>query len=189
MANVDNPSGFTPVRYLSGAPYNGATNRYAILAADGTATFVGDLVVIGGSATTDGVPSVVQAAATNTNIAGAVVGFEIDPTNLGLLYRTASTLRYCLVSDDPFVLYEVQEDSDSAALTVDEVGENCDIVVGSGNTTTGISAMEIDSSDHKAATAQIRVIRLVPREDNAIGNQAKWEVLINEHCYKTTAGT
>jgi hypothetical protein len=189
MANVDNPSGFTPVRYLSGAPYNGATNRYAILAADNTATFVGDLVKIGGSATADGVPSVVQATAGATNIAGAVVGFEIDPTDLTLLYRAASTLRYALVSDDPYVLYEAQEDSDVAALTVDEVGENCDIIVGSGNTTSGISAMEIDSNTHTANAANVRIIRLVPREDNAIGNYAKWEVLINEHCYKTTSGT
>jgi hypothetical protein len=147
------------------------------------------LVKIEGSATADGVPSVEQAAATNTNIAGAVVGFEVDPTNLGLLYRTASTLRYALVADDPFVLFEVQEDSDAAALTVDDVGENCDIIVGSGNTTSGISAMELDSSTHTASTAQIRVIRLVPREDNAVGTNAKWEVLINEHCYKTTSGT
>jgi hypothetical protein len=189
MANVDNPSGFTPVRHLSGAPYNGATNRYAILAANGTATFVNDLVVVGGSGTADGVPSVIQAAATNTNIVGSVVGFEILPTDLTVMYRLASTLRYALVCDDPYVIYEAQEDSDSAALTVDEIGENCDIVVGSGNTTSGISAMEIDSSDHKTATAQIRVVRLVPREDNAIGNQARWEVLINEHAYKSTSGT
>lgn len=189
MANVDNPSGFTPVRYLSGAPYNGATNRYALLATDNTATFVGDLVIPGGSATADGVPSIAQAAATNALILGAVVGFEVDPTNLGLLYRTASTLRYALVCDDPYVLYEAQEDSVGAALTVDDVGENCDIVVGSGNTTSGISAMEIDSSDHKTGTAQIRIIRLVPREDNAVGTNAKWEVLINEHAYKSTTGT
>ena len=189
MANVDNPSGFAPVRHIDGAPYNGQANRYAILAANNTATFVGDLVIIGGSATADGVPSVTQAAATNTNIAGAIVGFEIDPTDLTLLYRLASTLRYALVCDSPWILYEVQEDSDAGALTVDEVGENCDIIVGSGNTTSGISAMEIDSSTHTASTAQIRVIRLVPREDNAVGTNAKWEVLINEHCYKSTSGT
>lgn len=189
MANTDNPSGFTPVRHLNGSPYNGQANRYAILSGNGTATFVGDLVVIGGSGTDDGVPSVVQAAATNTNIAGAVMGFEIDPTNLGLLYRTASTLRYAMVCDDPYVLYVAQEDSDGGALTKDEIGENCDIVVGSGNTTSGISAMELDSSDHKTGSAQIRIIRLSPQENNAIGTNAKWEVLINEHAYKSTSGT
>lgn len=189
MANTDNPSGFTPVRHLNGSPYNGQSNRYALLASNGTATFVGDAVVVGGSATAEGVPSIAQAAAGNTNIVGVVMGFEIEPTNLALLYRLASTLRYALVCDDPMVLHNVQEDSDGAALTVDEVGENCDIIVGSGNTTSGISAMEIDSSTHTAATAQIRVIRLAPMEDNAVGNQAKWEVLVNEHAYKSTSGT
>jgi len=189
MPNVDNPNGFSPVRHLNGAPYNGASNRYAILSGNGTATFVADLVVAGGSGTDDGVPSVVQAAATNTNIVGAVMGFEVEPTNLSLLYRLASTLRYALVCDDPYVIYTVQEDSDVAALTKDEIGENCDIIVGSGNTTSGISAMEIDSSTHTASTAQIRVIRLQPVSTNAIGNQARWEVLINEHAYKSTSGT
>ena len=189
MANVDNPSGFAPVRHISGAPYNGQSNRYAVLAADGTATFVGDLAKVGGSATADGVPSIVQATAGATNLVGPIMGFEIEPTNLELEYRLASTLRYALVADDPWLLCEAQEDSDSAALTVDEVGENCDIIVGSGNTTTGISAMEIDSSTHTASAANVRIVRLVPRANNAIGNQARWEVLINEHAYKSTSGT
>ena len=189
MANVDNPSGFAPVRHISGAPYNGQSNRYSLLAADGTATFVGDLVKIEGSATADGVPSVEQATAGATNIAGPVIGFEILPTDLTVLYRLASTLRYALVCDDPYMLCEAQEDSDGGALTVDEVGENCDIIVAAGNTTSGISAMEIDSSTHTANAANIRVIGLVPRANNAVGTNARWEVLINEHAYKTTSGT
>lgn len=189
MANVDNPSGFRPVRHINGAPYSGATNRYAIPASDGTATYVYDLLKVGGSATADGVPTAIQAAATNTNIVGPVVGFEVNPSDLTLMYRAASTLRYALVADDPGLICEAQEDSDSAALTADEVGENCDIIVAAGSAVSGISAMEIDSSTHTASTAQVRVIRLVPRDDNAIGNQAKWEVLINEHAYKSTSGT
>ncbi len=189
MANVDNPYGFWPTRHISGAPYNGQANRYALLAADGTATFVGDLVLIEGTATPEGVPSVEQATAGATNIAGPVIGFEVDPTNLQLLYRTASTLRYALVSDDPWMCLRAQEDSDAGALTVNEVGENCDIIVAAGNTTSGISAMEIDSSTHTANTANVRIIRLLPVPNNAVGTNAQWEVLINEHAYKTTSGT
>lgn len=189
MANVDNPYGFWPTRHISGAPYNGQANRYALLAADGTATFVGDLVKIEGTATDDGVPSVEQATAGATNIAGPVIGFEVDPTNLQLLYRLATTLRYALVCDDPWMLCRAQEDSDGGALTITEVGENADIIVAAGNTTTGISAMEIDSSTHTANTANVRIIRLYPVSNNAVGTNAQWEVLINEHCYKTTSGT
>jgi hypothetical protein len=61
-------------------------------------------------------------------------------------------------------------------------------VVGTGSSTTGLSAMEIDSSSKVATTAQLRLLNLVKRPDNAVGNQAKWHVMINEHVFKTTAG-
>ena len=68
------------------------------------------------------------------------------------------------------------------------VGNNADVVVGSGSTTTGSSGMELDSSDVKTATAQLRILQLVQREDNAVGDNANWEVMINEHRLTTTTG-
>jgi hypothetical protein len=56
------------------------------------------------------------------------------------------------------------------------------------STSPGQSAHEIDRSTVVTSTAQLRLLRLVPREDNAHGAWAKWEVLINEHVYKATAG-
>lgn len=181
MANQDRPSGLKPVRHLNGAPYNGQVNRYCFLAADGTATFVGDLVKLSGSAHTDGTPSIAQAAAGDAAV-GVLVGLEPDPTNLGLKHRTASTLRYAYVADDPSLIFEIQEDSAGGALTVAEVGLCTNVIVAAGNTTTGASGMELDSSDTATDTAgQLRILRLVPREDNAIGDNAKWEVQIAEH--------
>lgn len=180
MANTDRPSGLKPIRSLTG-PYTGQCNRYAFLAADGTATFIGDLVKLSGTAHTDGTPAIAQAAAGDAAI-GVLVGLEPDPTNLGSKYRVASTFRYAYVADDPNLLFEIQEDSDGAALAVTAVGLCTNVVVGSGSTTTGNSAMELDSSDTGTDTAgQLRIIRLVPREDNAVGDYAKWEVQIAEH--------
>lgn len=181
MANADRPNGLKPIRHLSGAPYNGQANRYAFLAADGTATFIGDLVKLSGTAHTDGTPAIAQAAAGDAAI-GVLVGLEPDPTNLGLRHRTASTLRYAYVADDPSLIFEIQEDSDTSTLAVTEVGLCANVVVGSGSTTTGASGMELDSSDVSTDTAgQLRILRLVPREDNSIGTNAKWEVQIAEH--------
>ena len=191
MANTDRVNGARPVRYLNGAPWNGKVNRYYLPSTDGTACFVGDFVKSAGSADADGVQTVAQAAAGDA-LLGVIVGFEPNPDNLSLLYRVASTARYVLVCDDPDVIFEIQEDSVGGAMTAGETGNNGDITVAAGSTSTGSSGMELDSSNVIATTtgaAQLRVIRLSNRADNEIGTWAKWEVLINEHEHKSTTGT
>lgn len=180
MANLDRPSGLRPVRTLSGAPFK--IEECCILAADGTATFVGDPVKLSGTGHTDGTPAVVQAAAGDA-LFGVVVGFAPDPTNLNLVHRTASTFRRCFVVVGPDVVYEIQEDSDGGAMAVTDIGKCGDVVVAAGNATTGTSAVELDSSNVQAVDAggQLRVLRLVPRVDNEIGTNARWEVVIAEH--------
>jgi len=187
MANLDTPFGFKPVKHLSGSPWNGKANVYYIPSTDNTAVFKGDAVKSAGSADATGkYPTVAQAAATNS-IRGVVVGFGDNPNVMIQAdyplrqYRPAATAMYCLVVDDPHVIFEVQEDSVGNSITADMVGLSTDITVGSGSTTTGKSAMELDSSDTATAAGQCKILRLVDREDNELGTNAKWEVLIIEH--------
>ncbi len=186
MANVDSPFGLKPVRYFSGAPYNGAVNRYYVPASDGTAIFIGDAVSLAGSADADGVPSVAQAAAGGT-IIGVVVGVEAV-TRDSTTYREASTDRYVLVADDPGLLFMAQEDSAGGALAAADVGRNVDLVVGAGDTSTGLSGMELDSSTSATTTAQVRIVSLWNADDNEIGTNAKWLVRIVEHRNATATG-
>jgi len=187
MANLDRPTGFSPVKNLNGSPWNGKGNIYYIPATDGTATFIGDAVKSAGSADATGMyPTVAQAAASEA-IRGVIIGFGLDPyimvnpDNLNMKYRLASTAMYCLVVDDPFVIFEIQEDSVANYIAATMVGLSTDIVVGSGSTTTGKSAMELDSSDTATAAGQCKILRAVNRPDNALGNHCKWEVTIIEH--------
>lgn len=85
-------------------------------------------------------------------------------------------------------MYEIQDDSDGGALTAASVGLNADIVVGTGSTTTGTSAMELDSSTVNTTSAQLRILGLSHRADNEIAANAKWLVMINEHELKSTTG-
>ena len=66
MANSNTPMGLRPVRHRNGAPYNGAATRYFVPASDGTALFLGDPVVVAGSADADGVMTVTRATAAAT---------------------------------------------------------------------------------------------------------------------------
>lgn len=198
MANSDKPSGLKPVGYISGAPWNGEFNVYQALAADGDAIFKGDLVRLTGACDATGkYPTVTQYATSDAHTIGVAIGFSVtaphlafDPADLIQPYRTASTLMYVCVIDSPFVLYEMQEDSGAAAIAAAEVGENCELIVAAGNTTTGLSIMELDSSTMaNTATLPVRVMRLIDREDNAIGDQAKWLVKLNTHIHITDSAT
>lgn len=188
MANGNSPFGLKPVRHRNGAPYNGAVNLYYVPASDSTAIFIGDAVKSAGSAdATTGVPTVAQAAAGDT-IRGVVVGVVPD-TAQSLTYRAASTARYLLIADDPDLEFEVQEDAVGGALALASVGLNADIVVGSGSTTTGLSAMQLDTSTVTTSSAQLRILGFVNRVDNEFASaNAKVRVMINEHELKATTG-
>lgn len=198
MANTNAAFGLLPVRYLNGAPYNGAANMYLIPSSDASDVYIGDPVKVGGTAgaagtTVNGVdchgmPTAIVAAAGDT-LLGVVVGFLPDQSGLTTLKRTASTNRIALVVDDPNVIFEVQEDAVGATTALVDIGENADIVYAAGNATTGRSGVMLDSSTRVTTTAQLRMLRFVPRADNEPASaNAKLEVLINEHQLKSTSG-
>lgn len=188
MANLDTPFGLKPVKHLMGAPWNGKVNTYYVPVGNSTAMFVGDAVVSDGTADATGkFPGITQATA-GANIRGVVVGFGdnpytmIHPDTPLRNHCPATTAMYAFVVDDPFVIFEMQEDSGGAALAITAVGLSTNIVVGSGSTATGKSAMELDSSDTGTdTTGQCKLLRVVDREDNALGTNCKWEILIVEH--------
>jgi hypothetical protein len=188
MANVDTPFGLRPISNMAGMGVANRVRPYTVLAADAVAMFVGDLVKLTGTEaiSDDGFtyPVVAQAAATNTCV-GVVIGFKINPDYLGQIHRTASTLRTAIVVDDPYAIFEAQV---NGTLVAADVGLNADITVGSGSTILGLSAMEVDQSTVKSATDVLRILRVLNSVDNETGANAKVEVMINEHQYKSTVG-
>lgn len=180
MANTSRVSGLRPVRRLSGKPFQ--IEEMVLLAADNTATFVGDLVKLSGTGDTDGTPAIAQCAAGEAAV-GVIIGFRANPDSLGQLHRPAAQLRRALVVVSPDTVYEIEEDGVGGAMAVTDIGKCGDVAVGAGSTVTGFSGMTLDSSNVQAVDAggQLRVLRLVPREDNEIGLSAKWEVVIAEH--------
>jgi len=206
MANTDSPFGFKPVGHLQGLDWSEKVRWYFVPATDGTAIGLYDLVipVNTGAEAIGEFPICAQATAGSTVLLGSAVAFRTDPpsTPRGLqgdntipryTYRPASTAMYVGVTDDPYIIYEAQEDSVGSNLAAADVGTNCDIIVATADATTGLSQMEIDSSTTTPSTANVRILGLAPANaqvglTNAIGTNAKWRVLINEHFFKGTAG-
>lgn len=166
MANADAAFGFRPIN-RDGSPYNGATLRCVIPSGDSTATFIGDAVKLGGTSQ-NGYPTVIQAAAGDP-VFGVVTAFEADPDGLGNQYRLASTERYCQVATAFDGYFEVQSDDDTTALAITNVGHNANFIVGTGSTTYGVSAMELDSSSATTtATLDLQIVGFPDREDNLL---------------------
>lgn len=193
--NINRPGGLKPVKHLNGMPWNGKARMYYIDAAYAFAIFTGDAVISGGSADASGKYPTVKRAAAGEALRGVVIGVSdqpyiaVDQNDLNRAYSPASTAGYCLVVDDPDVIFEIQEDNDGGDISADDVGSNSDLVATAGSTVTGLSGMELDSSVTAAgATAQLRILGLANKEDNDLGAHAKWDVLINEHELKSTTG-
>lgn len=181
MANSNAPTGLTPVRNANGSPYVAQLSTYYVPSSDSTALFIGDPVIIAGDADAIGVPTATRATAGATNrITGVVCGFVPSPTIVANGYRLASTAEYILVETGPDVVYEIQEDAVGGALAATNVGQNIDLVAGSGSTYTKRSGWQADSSTAgTGATLQCRILRFVNRPDNEIGANAKILVRIN----------
>ena len=183
MANVDRPNGARSAgRTLTGGSPQPAV-EYSVDSSNSTAIFIGDFVV----READG--NVAPYTGTGGgNLLGVCVGIKGDYGDLNRRYLPASTAGTIYVIDDPDHVFIVQEDDGGTALTAADAGANCDVLAGTGDTTSGMSRHEIDRSTVTTSSAQLRLIRLVPAEDNAHGDFAKWEVVINEHAYKSTSG-
>lgn len=194
MANQDIPRGFSPIGSTSASDYNGKTAAYAIAAADTTPVGVGDLVKRTGAMVEingQSYPVVTRAAAADTQLEGAVVGFDIDSETFST-FRTSgakSADRIVYLPADPYVEYEAQTDGNIPDASA---GLNADIIVGNADSVTGQSIMEIDSGTTTApATTAALPLRLVRRSRSVkseSGTNAVWVVRINQSATRDTTG-
>ena len=185
MANVNAPFGLRPVRYLSGAPYNGAANVYTVAAGYGTAIYVGDPVVDIGTVTTNADGTItkdVQLAATTDVMTGVVIAVLPD-TRDSLVYRAASTLRRILVADDPNLIFEAQE-ATGGGLTSADLGLNISFNAGTPSTITGRSGLTLKTDTEAVTnTLALKLFGISSKPSNETGDSCIWLVRINRHRY------
>jgi len=189
MANANIPQGLRPFRDGSNRMWTGGGNTYYIDTAANN-FYIGDPVIIAGSADADGVATVTKAtAAGGAYMLGPVVSVE-PITRDSTTYREASTARYVWVADNPDLVFLVQEDGVGGALAVTDVGLNADWIAGSGSTVTGLSGMMLDTSTKATtATLQLRIQGFNQSVDNEVGSaNAKVLVTINLHSRRNATG-
>ena len=191
MANVNAPFGLKPVRYASGAPYNGAANPYFATGASG-AIFLGDPVVMTGTANTSefgGYPAgtlatVGPATAGDGNPVLGVCVAVLPVTRESVIYREDSTDRVIMVADDPELVFHGQTDAAGTDWAATDVGSFANLLTGAGSTVNGLSGFTLDTTDGPAnndPSNQLFIRGLANLPENVIGDYSIWEVMINNH--------
>lgn len=205
MASVSRINGFRPVKTISGAPYSGKANLYFMASGDSTVVMVGDAVKIAGDArAASGAPTVTRCGATDIPV-GVVVGILFsgvgnEVTNVPAVsdlntpvYRRASTDRYVLVADDPQLVYEVQYAGTSvaAATITANVGLNGQFTTTAGNTASGASGMQLDSTGlATTSTLPLKIVGFPSRPDNVPGDTYfSYYVTLNSSLYGSLGTT
>ena len=187
MANKNAPFGLKPIGKVGQNRDNQGLSEYDISASASAIYFQDPVEIL--AAGTIGV-----AAAGDTTILGSLNGVFFTDANTSkptfanhLDASNAATDIKGFVTDDPYQRYEIQSDGATEAT---DVGQNADIVYAAGSSPDFVSKVELDESDHKDATAQLRIIGISKDPENNTAGSANVNlvVIINEHQLKGTTG-
>ncbi len=193
MANVDAPRGLVPVKMLGNKYETAGFSTYKVASGYASNIFNGMAVQLNASGT---IEKAVDAKANSAKIVGIAAGVSYtDSTGKPVWknYWPASTVTQGSVAaeikvyDDPDQLFIVQADG---AADQTSVGANAPMVGNAnGNTTNGMSSMELDFSALTASDEQLRVVGIVQDPDNTAGlTNVDLVVRINDHAYTNLAG-
>jgi hypothetical protein len=184
MANTNAPSGFTPLRHLTGGVIR--ANEYQIANSQADTFSYGDIVTMDASGQLDGF-------ANNKNAIGIFYGVEYidDATgNVEFVKRwkggstvKAGTTPKAYVYDDPNITFSVQ--AGNGAFTQANVGELCNVLLTASTTPYFHSRHEADMATLATTAKVLRILRVEAIPGNETAADAKIEVVINNHLFGT----
>ena len=191
MANIDSAFGLIPVAHVGQTDNNGGQTQYSIGDTQSTAIFTGDPVKYKSDGT-------VEVATAGDPVVGVFGGcFYTDPTTSKPTwspYFPASLApgdAKAFIWDNPMQTFIVQQDSVVSNLLAANLNENANLIFNAGNTTTGVSGVEIDSSSADVTAAlQVRLIDFYATpSNNTTANNSVFVVKINNHKLMGGTGT
>jgi hypothetical protein len=186
MANIDKAFGLRPLGNLS-ATGSQKQYGYQIEENQAGAIYQGDLVTIVGGYVVKFAPATHAAALGVFNGCNYIDPTTGKPTWKNYYPGSVNITQGKIVADvldDPNQLFLIQADED---IEQADIGKNADIVGTGGNTVTGVSSMELDSSTiADTAALNLKIVGLYDVPGNELGDFAVVVVKINEHLYGST---
>ena len=186
MANKDAAFGLKPIGKVGQNRDSQGLSEYSI-AASASAIYFQDPVELAATGT-------ITVAAASDALLGSLNGvFFTDASSSKPTFanhldasNTATDI-VGFVSDDPYERFEIQADGATAAA---DVGLNADIVYAAGSSPDYVSKVELQTSDQKTGTAQLRILGISKDIENNEAGSANVNLvtIINEHQLKGTTG-
>lgn len=199
MSTTAAPYGLKPVKKIGSVSFPGAMIEIAHTTNSATGIFYGDIVAINGGNPVAGAATPTTTRGTSTPV-GVCVGVRYtDPTTKQehhAQYLPANAVTngytniYIKVVDDPDAVFMVQADG---AVTAAKLGYNAALKnFGAGSTTTGKSAVSLDSATvATTATLAVRIVGFSTLSGDAAGD-AYTNVLVKfnqgVHAYQNATG-
>lgn len=184
MANLNKPSGFTPINLLPDRVHRYYKDTSAGIIA------VGDPVIRGtNSSDPAGYPEIVRAT-TGGAITGVVIAVEPVRSNLNQFnYLAAADVGYVLVADYPFQEFIVQDNGGATGIIVTNVGQHVNSVTAlNADSVIGRSKYQLDTEAISTGNTW-RIERLYDQEGNDVGAYATWVVKANLHTEVNASAT
>ena len=186
MANDTNYWGLRPVKHICGSPWNGLTEKCYVDNTSAAALYIGQPVAINATAAdcddTCLYTSVEAATLTAAYyIYGVITSFDstIDMDDK-YVKKPASTESWINVCTDPTVIYHIRDDGEG---TVDNTWPSLNAgltAAAADSAITGLSGVGLDGSTPATTrNLQLHIVRLANLPDNAMSDNAVWEVLLN----------
>lgn len=179
MSSVSSPFGLKPAFHPSGI----IRQQLSTI----TSGFPSDIFQFSPVRIDDATGALVPAAAGASNVLGVFSGVEFTGTDGRRRVANrweANTVGTDIVAyyvGDPFMIYEIQGDGPVAQANV---GDQADYTALTGNTTTGLSSVALDTATLGNAAATLRVVGINPAADNVPGDDFTIvQVQIAEHAY------
>jgi len=193
MANANRPAGLIPYRHMAGGiPMR--LGAYSIVSGQTGALFQGDPVMLRGAGGVgrEIIISPVTAAITSL-VLGPFVGVQYTAVDGSIVYSNqwvsatvmkTGTTGIAYVYDDPDMLYIIQ----TSTLATADIGAGAQLVIGTGNTQTGISGCTLGAAAAPGIN-QMQILELLNSPDNEFGANAKAVVRIITQQYRSLTGT
>lgn len=168
MANVDNPRGMWPIGHMTGGEIR--TREYIVTTSTGS-IFVGDPLKVVTAGT-------VEVAAANDG--EIIIGVAAEHVTSATAATAGTKIQ---VYDDPYIVFGVQADTGTAVAATCVFSKANLNTYAAGSTTTGVSIVELDSSDIDTGS-QLKILGKIESPDNAWGEHVDLVVVFNEHFWK-----
>jgi len=197
MASVAAPYGLRPVNLIGGQVFAGSTRQIAIASGYATNIFYGDIVAVNSSGVVVKVTTLGTAASQFGNgVIGVFLGCTYTDPNLKYKVNkqywptgTVASDAQAYICDDPDTVFQAQANG-SVAQTA--LGNNIGVVQTTGSTTTGDSAIALDTTTiNTTSTIGLRIVDFVNGPFSSVGD-AYTDVLVKfnfgQHSYYNATG-